>query len=854
MTSTSGNALASTSGHARTKTKKKYAHVEKTLAVDSPEWNMIKEILSWDFLHLLRADSGKRKARENRLPFEKRLREVPIDFDGIGGFEDVFEPLALEEARAQMKQGWSDASFLLFEGRVASVGKLLEKDSTFIEAEIKIVGDNLCKGREITEVKEDLKYGSFMDKDVILLTRDDPNAPESQAHRKAYLLAYLERFERQDSSDKGGEQDRTLKLIVLARGHKKQSVVEPSKSEALLDELRSSVGAEDERWWISRISNLSTLLRENNAIFGVRGSAFESFVLDPTGKRKGGNKKVPAYLVIPDALGGGLQEEYNDLQFKSLVSSLDRDKAMLIQGPPGTGKTRVLLGLLSVLCNSNMFPLSNAITSLCVGDRNQAPPSKEERRRKHLVASPWLRSAKDRTPQKNKEKFLFVPKNPVVEIKETAKSPPKILICTPSNSALDEIVFRVKERLLMDDIGMQYRPEMARVGVRTSINPEVREFSSFYRADAKVKEEAPVGGKGMSTDAYMKAVRAEERRLLQKSQLIFSTLAYSGKLFETEMGESLKFDYIIVDEAAQCVEPTCLIPLTRFACKKFFLIGDPVQLPATVISQTAVKLQYNRSLFQRFQLSNYPVQMLREQYRMHPEISMFPSRKFYGGKLLDGPGLAESLEREWHKYDGFRPYTFFDVQGASMRTQYDSFENETQADFAVAYIEALLEKFPDINTSSIGIIATYKPQIDKLKVKVNQKFGEEVGETIEVLSVDAYQGREKDVILWTTVRGDPGAPGAPKSIGFLRDERRMNVGLTRAKSTLVVIGSRITLESDPNWRDLMDSTKRRGLLHKLKAPFDFALKEMLRDNPDRPDAKMPRTDDGASPARPGRRR
>ena len=106
--------------------------------------------------------------------------------------------------------------------------------------------------------------------------------------------------------------------------------------------------------------------------------------------------------------------------------------------------------------------------------------------------------------------------------------------------------------------------------------------------------------------------------ILDEAAIVFSTLSFSGSAILTRMTRA--FDVVIIDEAAQAVEPATLVPLVH-GCRQVFLVGDPVQLPATVISSTAQELGYGTSLFKRFQAAGFPVQMLKIQYRMHLEIA-----------------------------------------------------------------------------------------------------------------------------------------------------------------------------------------------------------------------------------------
>jgi senataxin len=155
--------------------------------------------------------------------------------------------------------------------------------------------------------------------------------------------------------------------------------------------------------------------------------------------------------------------------------------------------------------------------------------------------------------------------------------------------------------------------------------------------------------------------RRAQESVLNGADVICATLSGSGH--DMFQGLSIEFETVIVDEAAQCVEMSALIPL-KYGCAKCILVGDPKQLPPTVFSKEAARFQYEQSLFVRMQ-KNHPndIHLLDTQYRMHPEISLFPSRTFYDGKLLDGGDMAGLRKQPWHQSMLLGPYRFFDVQG-----------------------------------------------------------------------------------------------------------------------------------------------------------------------------------------------
>jgi senataxin len=317
-----------------------------------------------------------------------------------------------------------------------------------------------------------------------------------------------------------------------------------------------------------------------------------------------------------------------------------------------------------------------------------------------------------------------------------------------------------------------------------------------------------------SRNADLNRRRAQEA-ILNDAHVICATLSGSGH--EMFQGLSIEFETVIVDEAAQCVEMSALIPL-KYGCAKCILVGDPKQLPPTVFSKEAARFQYEQSLFVRMQ-KNHPddVHLLDTQYRMHPEISLFPSRTFYDGKLLDGGDMAGLRQQSWHQSMLLGPYRFFDVQGQHQAApKGHSLINLAEIEVAMKLYKRVTSDYPDYNfKGKVGIITPYKSQLRELRERFISSYGASIAEDIEFNTTDAFQGRESEIIIFSCVRASPAG-----GIGFLQDIRRMNVGLTRAKSSLWVLGNSQSLARGEFWRKLVEDAKDRkryttGDLHKM---------------------------------------
>ncbi|KAJ3217591.1 DEAD-box type RNA helicase [Clydaea vesicula] len=300
-----------------------------------------------------------------------------------------------------------------------------------------------------------------------------------------------------------------------------------------------------------------------------------------------------------------------------------------------------------------------------------------------------------------------------------------------------------------------------------------------------------------------------KQRILSEADVIVSTLSSAGH--DTLLNAKLEFPTVIIDEACQSIELSGIIPL-KYGAKKCILVGDPNQLPPTVLSNLGKEYQYEQSLFQRIMLSiPNQVHLLSIQYRMHPMISSFPSKLFYESKLIDGGGLMEKRKAEWHDKEVLSPYRFFNVKGTEQKKSGGkSVYNLAEIDAIVSLINYLCISYPGVNFAHrIGVITPYKLQYFKIRDRLVELGGERILKVIDLNTVDGFQGQEKDIIILSCVRG-----GIDKGIGFLGDVRRMNVAFTRAKCSLFVVGNAEALKTNEQWRVFVEDAVARNVLSK----------------------------------------
>ena len=298
---------------------------------------------------------------------------------------------------------------------------------------------------------------------------------------------------------------------------------------------------------------------------------------------------------------------------------------------------------------------------------------------------------------------------------------------------------------------------------------------------------------------------ALEASFVDEAEIVFTTLASSGK--QCLMKISHGFQTLVVDEAAQATESCLLLPLIH-GVKHCVLVGDPQQLPSTVLSQTAIKSGYDRSLFERLVQIGIQPFLLTVQYRMRPEIRKFPSDFFYENKLSDANCTSltsmidyQALRRE-HDI-AFTPYLIFDTSGGvERRSSLGSIKNEFEAQLCVKLISILSTGTQNIGrtTITLTVITPYSCQCDLVRELV--QCLKLTCFDIKVSTIDGFQGRESDIVIFSCVRS------AQSGMGFMNDARRLNVALTRAKSTLWILCSS-NARVDDLWASLFDDARKR---------------------------------------------
>eukprot|EP00930_Biecheleria_cincta_P003057 TRINITY_DN10399_c0_g1_i1.p1 TRINITY_DN10399_c0_g1~~TRINITY_DN10399_c0_g1_i1.p1 ORF type:complete len:817 (+),score=120.68 TRINITY_DN10399_c0_g1_i1:138-2588(+) len=293
--------------------------------------------------------------------------------------------------------------------------------------------------------------------------------------------------------------------------------------------------------------------------------------------------------------------------------------------------------------------------------------------------------------------------------------------------------------------------------------------------------------------AHLQETRLKVKRsILENAEVVVATCIGAGD----PVLDGLSFRTVLLDEATQATEPAVLVPLMRCP-QRCILLGDQNQLPPTVISSAASNGGLSISLFVRLLHSGAKARMLEEQYRMHPYIASFVSQQFYGGRLISHSSAPLLPPPGGFKWPENRPIALVDAsteRGEEYVEQQIGFSwvNKAEADEVVQQVENLVH-MKDIAPSEIGVLSPYHAQV-KLIQELLSRSALDGCLLVDVRTVDGFQGAERDVILLSLVRAN-----ARKQLGFLKDWRRLNVAVTRARRGLIVFASRSMLECDEHW-------------------------------------------------------
>jgi len=422
----------------------------------------------------------------------------------------------------------------------------------------------------------------------------------------------------------------------------------------------------------------------------------------------------------------------------------------------------------------------------------------------------------------------------VQAILETIRRERRVLVCAPSNTAVDLLTEKLAERGV-SVIRMGNPSRVSDLLLEHTLDAQVMAHPSYSKMRAmrqtadQCRDTAslPLRTMGYEERQQRRLLREEARQLFQQAdeleRYITEQVLESVQIITcTLVGASnrnirhLTFDTVFIDEAAQALEPGCWIPIAKG--QRVILAGDHHQLPPTVKSEKAAREGLRETLFEKC-IKRQPAtaRMLRVQYRMHQQIMEFSSRQFYDGQLEAHQSVRDAgLEA----YDlGFAPdlpVEFLDTAGFGFLEitipESRSTANPEEADLLLQRLAQLLETCDPAahaqDPLTIGVIAPYRAQINYLKdaIEENQQLGGLLQQRmLSVGTVDSFQGQERDIIAISLTRSNNFG-----EIGFLSDIRRMNVGMTRARRKLLLVGDSSTLSAHPFFKELLTYVQRIG--------------------------------------------
>lgn len=414
----------------------------------------------------------------------------------------------------------------------------------------------------------------------------------------------------------------------------------------------------------------------------------------------------------------------------------------------------------------------------------------------------------------------------VQAIKHTIKEQKQVLVCAPSNAAVDLLVDKLSEQgLQVLRIGHPARVTEQSLSktldFRISTHPHYKELRGLRKRMEQLRSMAFKYKRnfGYHEKEQRRSLRQEVKLLksdadLLEFHIVNDLLQTMEAICCTLVGSShpvlrgKKFKTVFIDEAGQALEPASWIPLLK--SERVIFAGDHQQLPPTIKSIDAARKGLSKTLFEKgIQCQPDCVSMLQVQYRMHLKIMEFSSRYFYEDKLIAHDSVKSRLLRPDHL-----PVEFIDTAGCGYQEKQDpetlSRMNTEEAQLIIQQAEVLVE---DIGVHAwldeqitMGIITPYSAQVDQLhKLAEASSILEPLYRLITINTVDAFQGQERDVILISFVRSNEKG-----EVGFLSDIRRTNVAMTRAKKKLIMIGDSATLSSHPFYLKVLDFVQGEG--------------------------------------------
>jgi predicted DNA helicase len=469
----------------------------------------------------------------------------------------------------------------------------------------------------------------------------------------------------------------------------------------------------------------------------------------------------------------------NESQNKALSLSINSE-TFLIHGPPGTGKTTTL----SEVIKQHIHLKKKILVS---ADSNVAVDNLMEKLKEFNIV-------RIGHPAKIESSLMKYSLDVKIRRDKRYKEVEKIIKKIDDLKYLQEKKYKkptpARRRGMSDEEILSLAKEgKGKRGVKAEWIKEMAEWLKIQQNINKLYDK-----KNKITEEIMEDI-------LKTADAVFATNSGAG----SEFLENKEFDVVFLDEAAQAMEPSSLIPLVK--AKQAIFAGDHKQLPPTILSNDD---RLKVSMFERFS-KIYPDAMhtLEIQYRMNEKINNFPSCEFYECKVKTFEKIKDITIKDLgikddEFYGGFEPYVFFDTKGKfleAIKKGSPSKYNPKEAEFVKNLVDKFLQN--GAKEEYIGVITPYKDHEEYMKKIIEHN--------IEIKSVDGFQGREKEIIIVSLVRANE-----KEEIGFLKDIRRLNVAITRPKRKLIIIGDVKTLSSNETYQHLIQYVKENGVYKEVQ--------------------------------------
>ncbi|XP_058614160.1 probable helicase senataxin isoform X1 [Onychostoma macrolepis] len=782
---------------------------------------LTQAILKWEYRML---DNYKAFGSPHDL-CQLPLKKVPVQFPSYLEYFNTLYPLLLVNAFEEMASEW------LKEGRVKLnlTVQGIEYSNRTASASFTANISPETNTKQLYPKEDDLVL-LWLPDNTGSYAHDEPNLHEPHP--------YFGYVSRSSVSNRGPGSRPILNLTIQTRGN-----VSSVNSQPVLCEV---------------IGSLISIFREFRALCLLRNRPMLRPLLAPHASYFTHTLDSPPDLDSP---------EFNRDQARAIACGLamikrtqKTPKFLLIHGPPGTGKSKTIGGLLYKLLSSGT---------------NSAAPSGN------------LQSKSRRT---------------------------RVLLCAPSNAAIDSLmkkvilIFKEKCRNINAPQGNCGDINLVRLGSERTISKSLKPFSLDHQTKARAqraqqtvdsdihrrKEQLDQSIENLSQrcaktkkDSFefkklmeqkiqllkereglsrqikeCRSRRQESQALvLQNAHVICCTLSTSGSIVLENAFRRLghePFSCVIIDEASQAKETETLIPML-YRSPAVILVGDPNQLPPTVVSQKAKEFGYDQSLMARLCKSLYQslstILLLSVQYRMHPDICEFPSKYIYNSALKDdwqgqcrqydreqttmteselrllrslrGQCVCETAQKRCSHSWPFKPYKVFDVTDGIEKKERDSFSNHKEVKLVLLLLKLLGEK----QSVRVGVITPYNAQKQRILEAVRGSGIDNKQLQVDVDTVDGFQGREMDCIIVSCVR----ASSEMGSIGFVGNRQRMNVTITRARFSLFILGHIRTLREQSDWGALIEDAKmRKTIIKTMQKDFERDARQILKQEREPP--------------------